>query len=195
MGRKKKYEEAEALRTAMLLIWQKGYEAVSTRELAAAMGINQYSLYASFESKEILFERALELYLQQIIENWLAKPLLAEGARGAAIRTFFEVFVEPGQGTFPSGCMIFNTMTIEEARRPAVKMTIDKYQALLTAGFTDILRRDFPNASTEEIAAKAGLALCVLGGIAVKKRTGFAGPPVQIVVDQLMLSLYPDKAG
>ena len=39
MGRTRKYDETEALQKAMLLIWRKGFEAVSTRDLAAAMGI------------------------------------------------------------------------------------------------------------------------------------------------------------
>jgi TetR/AcrR family transcriptional repressor of nem operon len=193
LGRKKNYDEVEALEKAMLLIWRKGYEAVSTRELATAMGINQFSLYASFDSKEALFGRALDLYFQRIIKDWLLEPMVVPGAGKDALRRFFEVFVNPGDGTYPAGCMIFNTMAIDEAQRPVIKLTIEKYEALLTKCFADIIRQDFPNASSVEIESKASLLLCFMAGIAIKKRNGFEGRPVQIVVDQIMKSIYVEK--
>ncbi len=192
MGRKKKFDEQEVLGKAMLLFWRKGYEAVSTRELAEAMGINQFSLYASFESKQVLFSRALTHYYKQIIQEWLAKPLAASGAGKEVLRKFFEVFIEPGDGSFPAGCLIFNTMMIDQAKRPEIKATIDEYEALLTAGFANIIRSDFPNASASEVESKASMLLCFLAGIAVKKRHGFSGRPVQIVVDQIIKSIYTE---
>jgi TetR/AcrR family transcriptional repressor of nem operon len=190
LGRKKNYDEAEALEKAMFLIWRKGYEAVSTRELATAMGINQFSLYASFESKEVLFGRALDLYFQRIIKDWVLKPMVVPGAGKDALRQFFEVFVNTGDGTYPAGCMIFNTMATDEAQRPVIKLTIEKYEAVVTKCFKDIIRHDFPNASSVEVESKASLLLCLLAGIAIKKRNGFEGRPVQIVVDQIIKSIY-----
>lgn len=193
MGRRKKYDEADALQKAMLLFWRKGYEAVSTRELATTMGINQFSLYSSFESKEVLFERALGNYFQCIIQDWLVKPLAAPGAGKDALRHFFEVFVDVGDGSMPAGCMIFNTMSIDEAKRPAVKATVDRYEKLLTESFASIIRHDFPLASSEEVHSKASMLLCLLAGIAIKKRNGFEGHPVQIVVDQIIKSIYMEE--
>lgn len=193
MGRKKQYDEQAALECAMLLIWKKGYESVSTRELASAMGINQFSLYASFESKEVLFERALEFYFQKIIQGWLAAPLTARGAGKERLREFFEVFVEPGDGTFPAGCMIFNAMVGEMAPRPAIQATIKQYETLLTGCFADVIRHDFPQAAALEVESKASLLFCLLAGIAIRKRNGFAGQPVQIVVDQIIKSIYREE--
>ena len=190
MGRKKKFDEPDVLRKAMLMFWRRGYEAISTRELADAMGINQFSLYATFESKEVLFERALANYYQQIIQDWIAKPLAATGAGKEVLRQFFEVFVDPGDGSYPLGCMIFNTMLIDQAKRPEIQTIIEKYEALLTAGFADIIRHDFPDASADEIESKASLLFCFLAGIAIKKRNGAEGHPIQIVVDQIIKSIY-----
>ena len=89
MGRKKGYDEEEALEKAMFLFWRRGYQAVGTRELAHEMGINQYSLYASFQSKEQLLERALGKYLQEIIATWVLVPLVDPADGLAAIRRFF----------------------------------------------------------------------------------------------------------
>ncbi len=193
MGRKKTYDEAEALNKAMLLIWRKGYEAVSTRELATEMGINPFSLYASFESKEVLFERAMAFYYQSIVHDWIAKPLRRPGAGKAALREFFEIFVDQGSGEYPAGCLIFNTMSIDAGQNPAIKAIIEKYETLLTESFAKIIRHDFPQASAAETTSKATLLLCLLAGIAIKKRNGFTGRPVQQVVDQIIASIYPNQ--
>ena len=193
MGRVKNFDETEVLHKAMLLFWCKGYEAVSTRELAKAMGINQFSLYASFENKEVLYERALAHYYHSIIEEWLAKPLVATGAGKVSLRQFFEVFVEPGDGALPAGCMIFNTMMIDLAKRAKISTIIDEYETLLTAGFSNIIRHDFPDASAEFVESTASLLLCFLAGIAIKKRNGFEGRPVQIVIDQIIKSIYNEE--
>ena len=186
MGRKKGYDEERALEKAMFLFWRGGYSAVSTRNLADEMGINQYSLYASFESKDVLFERSLARYLQAIVVDWLLKPLANSDDGVAAIRSFFEMFVNPGDGTFPAGCFICNTMAEAENPSSEVQSVIDRYQSMLTDSFAGALRHAYPNADKQVVDAKASLLLCALIGIGVKKRNGFHGQPVQQVVDQLI---------
>jgi TetR/AcrR family transcriptional regulator, transcriptional repressor for nem operon len=193
MGRKKQFDENEALEKAMLLIWKKGYEAASTRDIATAMGINQFSLYATFDSKEKLYERALDFYFQQIIQGWLIKPLRVPGGGRDALRQFFEVFVTKGDGTYPTGCMIFNSMTIDAGQRPEVQAIIARYEALITDSFANVLRHDNPQDTDADIEAKASLLLCLMAGIALKKRNGFEGSALQIVVDQTIKSCFPPE--
>ncbi|MBT5239053.1 MAG: TetR/AcrR family transcriptional regulator [Rhodospirillaceae bacterium] len=186
MGRNKNYDEDEALKKAMFLFWRKGYRGVSTRDLAEEMGINQYSLYASFENKDALFERALGRYLQEIIEDWLLKPLTDPESGVATIRDFFEVFVEPGSGQTPAGCFICNTMAEIDNPSAPVKRVVARYQAILTDGFANALGHAYPKTKDQAIAAKASFLQCMMVGIAVKKRAGFYGQPVQEVIDQIM---------
>jgi len=68
MPRHRQYDEDEVLIAAMRVFWADGYGA-STRRLADAMGINHYSVYASFESKVGLFAKALERYIDDIGET------------------------------------------------------------------------------------------------------------------------------
>ncbi len=185
MGRKKKYNEAKALESAMYLFWRNGYEAVKTRDLADAMGINSYSLYASFQSKEELFVRSLDRYLQVIVCDWLVRPLIDEADGLKAIGNFFEMFVEPGDGTIPGGCFICNTIVEAEPTRDVLSV-IDRYQSMLTQAFAGALRRSNPDAESHEITSKANLLLCLILGIAVKKRNGFEGRPMQQVVEQIV---------
>ena len=175
----------------MHLFWRSGYDAVKTRDLADAMGINQYSLYASFQSKGALFVSALENYLQVIVSDWLIKPLVDQVDGLKAVRQLFEAFVEPGDGTVPSGCFICNTIVETEQPNADVQLVIDSCQSMLTDAFAGALHRSNLEANAQEIKSKANLLICLILGITVKKRNGFQGPPVQQVVEQIIKFAKP----
>ncbi|MBC7923841.1 MAG: TetR/AcrR family transcriptional regulator [Ferruginibacter sp.] len=59
-GRKKEFEEVEAIQQALNLFWSKGYEATSTEELLGVMKLGKSSFYHSFGSKKDLFIRVLD---------------------------------------------------------------------------------------------------------------------------------------
>ena len=59
-GRKKEFEEGEAVHQALNLFWSKGYEATSTEELLEVMQLGKSSFYHSFGSKKELFVRVLD---------------------------------------------------------------------------------------------------------------------------------------
>lgn len=193
MGRKKKYDEAEVLEKAMFLFWRNGYNSVSTRDLADAMGINQYSLYASFQSKEALFVHALKRYMDAMVTGWFVRPLIDQADGLTGIRLFFENFVAPGNGSIPLGCLICNTIVETEKPKPDVQSVIDRYQSTLKKAFTGALRQSNPEATTQEVASKAELLLCLTLGIAVKKRNGYQGSPVQKVVNQIIDFVTPSS--
>lgn len=46
----------------MELFWEKGYEATSLSDLTQHLGIGKGSFYATFESKENLFNQCIEMY-------------------------------------------------------------------------------------------------------------------------------------
>jgi AcrR family transcriptional regulator len=51
-----------ALRKALDLFWERGYEGTSLSDLARAMSIASASIYACFGSKEALFRQTVALY-------------------------------------------------------------------------------------------------------------------------------------
>jgi AcrR family transcriptional regulator len=61
-GRPRTFDPDTALRTALDLFWERGYEGTSLNDLAQAMGIASASIYACFGSKEDLFRRVMALY-------------------------------------------------------------------------------------------------------------------------------------
>ncbi|MEJ7742905.1 MAG: TetR/AcrR family transcriptional regulator [Nocardioidaceae bacterium] len=54
-GRPRSFDRDVALEKAMLLFWERGYEAAPIRDLTHAMGITTPSLYAAFTDKQTLF--------------------------------------------------------------------------------------------------------------------------------------------
>ena len=45
MARTKQFDERQALVSAMLVFWEKGYEGTSIQDLEHAMGLNRTSIY------------------------------------------------------------------------------------------------------------------------------------------------------
>jgi AcrR family transcriptional regulator len=61
-GRPRTFDPDSALRQALGLFWERGYEGTSLSDLAGAMGIASASIYACFGNKEDLFRQVMALY-------------------------------------------------------------------------------------------------------------------------------------
>lgn len=105
-GRPRAFDSDAALRRAMLVFWEKGYEATSMADLTAAMQIGAPSLYAAFGNKAELFAAALKTYKTEIgLEIWDALPKAAT-ARQAFADFLHETATAYSQPDRPRGCMI-----------------------------------------------------------------------------------------
>jgi AcrR family transcriptional regulator len=107
-GRPPAFDRDEALRGAMMVFWEKGYEGASLDDLLAAMGMSSPpSFYAAFGSKERLFFEAVELNLQTFgmrpVQALEEAPTARDGVR-AMLQGSVEVFT--GTET-PAGCLVF----------------------------------------------------------------------------------------
>ena len=108
MGRKKTYDRDVLIAKAMELFRDHGYAGTSTQMLVDALGVNRYSLYAEFGSKEALFDAAVTLYDTEVIGRSFG-PLERPEAGISEIRALLEFFgasASPGRGR---GCLLCNT--------------------------------------------------------------------------------------
>lgn len=105
-GRPCGFDREQALRRALDVFWEAGYEGVTMAALKEAMGgICAPSMYAAYGSKEALFRSAVELYLSQ--ECQLSKGAFALPTARESIAALLESaavsYTTEGK---PRGCLV-----------------------------------------------------------------------------------------
>jgi AcrR family transcriptional regulator len=188
-GRPRKFDRDEALRRAMLLFRERGYDGASIGELTAAMGINSPSLYAAFGCKEALFREALQLYIategattdRALTDVPGARAAIDAMLRGAAIGFTRE---RPGRG-----CLVVLGATHRTAENEAVyddlnarrSRTLEQIRRRLKRGIDD---GDVPHGA--DIAAVAAFYATVLNGLSLQVRDGATRKRLLGIVDCAM---------
>ncbi|MFE3892861.1 TetR/AcrR family transcriptional regulator [Priestia sp. YIM B13446] len=107
MARNKEFDEKEALRRAMELFWQQGYEKTSMQDLVNYMGIHRRSIYDTFGDKHTLFIRALSHYVE-VMDERIKNNIKPELTVKQAIRKLFKMVIYPNDKQ-PKGCLTVNT--------------------------------------------------------------------------------------
>jgi AcrR family transcriptional regulator len=103
-GRPRAFDEETVLDRATEVFWRHGYEGASLSALTGAMGINRPSLYATFGSKEQLFQRAFARYHENQVAN--ARAALDQPTAYAAIEAFLRSSADGlTAGDHPAGCL------------------------------------------------------------------------------------------
>ena len=115
MGRPKTYDRDEVLEKALQLFWRKGFEGAHLQELVEVTGLNRFSLYKEFGSKEGLFDAAMARYMEQLGE--LGAILEREPFGVANIRDYFEALVDY---PFRHGCFLVNTLSEKHVVGPGI---------------------------------------------------------------------------
>jgi TetR/AcrR family transcriptional repressor of nem operon len=174
VARPREFDEETALDAAMECFWRHGYESTSLRDLTCAMGLTAPSLYNTFGSKQQLFGRALERYLDRTTRDRLRRLEGTHAPRHAIECFFAEIIDHSLKDRRRKGCFLVNS-ALEIASHDA------KCRAMIAAqfvGIEDFFRRCITAAqivgtvATDISAADvARLLLGVLLGIRVLART------------------------
>ena len=69
MGRKKNYDRAKLVEGAMEIFRDHGFSGTTSQMLVDGLGVNRFSLYAEFGSKQGIFDAALERYNREVVER------------------------------------------------------------------------------------------------------------------------------
>ena len=105
-GRPRAFDPDAALRKALAVFWERGYEGTSMNDLVEAMGIASASIYAAFGSKAELFRRTMGLYGATRGEpprRALREQPTARGAIEAMLRATADEITRPDD---PHYCML-----------------------------------------------------------------------------------------
>jgi AcrR family transcriptional regulator len=174
-GRPRTFDREDALRRAMEVFWEHGYEGASMSVLTAAMGINSPSLYAAFGCKEQLLREAVAHYNE--IEGSAAAMALRElpTAREAiaeVLRHNVVAFSDPDK---PPGCMIVLTATTFTDESRAVHRHLADWRTALEDDFRERIERGIADGDVPAGADAAAIAAfynTVNHGMAIQARDG-----------------------
>lgn len=170
MARKKEYIEEEVIEKAMDLFWRNGYNTTSIRQLEKEMGINQFSIYSSFGSKQGIFIRSIQCYKQKI--KHLTDKLQNSQNGKEGIKQFFYDFAEfAKENEVDKGCLITNTANeFAENPDPAIFDELSKFSGYIKELFKNNLRSD-SSKSEEVLERQANYLLVAKGAAAMASRT------------------------
>jgi TetR/AcrR family transcriptional repressor of nem operon len=167
MARKKQYIEEEVIEKAMALFWRNGYENTSVRMLEQEMGINQFSIYASFGNKQGVFLESLKAYKKRIHSITDVLENSNNGIQG--LKDYFFSFLDfSKEGPMKKGCLVTNTVNeIGDTGEEEIRLELMNFFGYVVNLFSKNLEQE-PNKDSETIERQAnylggsmlGLSMC-----------------------------------
>jgi len=193
-GRPSEFDRAAALREAMKLFWERGYEGTSFDDLVAAMRISASSFYNSFGSKEKIYREATDAYLESSW-GWLMGILNDEklNTRNAFSRLLEGMAAELTRKDLPAGCMISLACTHVPPSLATVREMMVEHRAVSEAAFATRIRKgiatgDVPADTNVEVLAAYFSAIA--RGLAVQARDG-ASRDRLMEISQVAMQVWP----
>ncbi|MFG1794743.1 TetR/AcrR family transcriptional regulator [Nocardia sp. NPDC049149] len=188
-GRPRAFDRTTALRSAMEVFWEHGYEGSSMGDLTSAMGINSPSLYAAFGCKEALFREAVDLYAQTdggYTERALREEPTARAAIEAMLRDNAIAYTVEDK---PHGCMVVLAGSTYTTRSESIRdflvekrrETTEDIRKRLDHGVAD---GDLP--AGVNTSALARFYTTVLYGLSIQARDGAAHSELTESIDCAM---------
>ena len=188
-GRPRSFDRDEALHRAMMLFWEKGFQATSMSELTAAMGINAPSLYAAFGSKDALYREAMALYEEGDgveLGRQIAEAPSARAAIEAYLMRSAALFTRSGK---PAGCMVVLSVIHGAGTSPQTGAALRDARAEAQAIIEARLRRAVETGELPATCDPAGIAsfyVTVQQGMSIRARDGATLPELEAIAQAAM---------
>lgn len=185
-GRPRSFDRDVALKRAMELFWERGYEAVSLADLTDQLGINKPSLYAAFGCKEALFREAIQLYNAtegQHTEQALRDSPSAREAIEAMMRNNARGYIAPGR---PRGCMVVLAASVGSSESAEVREFLSSIRRQGRSMVQKRVQRGIAEGDVNKAADAERVAafyFTVLQGLSVLARDGASAQVMNQVID------------
>lgn len=178
-GRPRTFDPDVALRQALDVFWERGYEGTSLSDLAAAMGIRSASIYAYFGSKEDLFRQVMALYGATAGEP--PRRALREGATAreaihAMLRATADQITHPEH---PHYCMLILAAPTGAVENHAVRQFLADGRHGMYLEIKDRLAKELPPADADALARYYAT---VVQGLSIQARDGATRPELETVI-------------
>jgi AcrR family transcriptional regulator len=180
-GRPRTFDPDTALRRALDVFWERGYEGTSLNDLAEAMGIASASIYAAFGSKEELFRKVIALYGATSGEpprRALREQPTAEGAIHAMLRATADEITRPDT---PHGCMLVLAAPTGAVENNAVREFLADRRRDQFTTIRERLARDL-ELPAGRLDAVARYYMTVVHGLSIQARDGVTRDELEEVI-------------
>jgi AcrR family transcriptional regulator len=193
LGRPREFDIDEALDSALLVFWLKGYEGASLPDLTEAMGINRPSLYAAFGNKEALFRKAIGRYLEGPARH-IGEALGEATARGVVERLLHANIDLITDSQKPRGCFMVQGALACGDDADRIRRELEKQRAAGQTALRERLARAVaegdlaPDADPDDLARYVAI---VLQGMAVQAASGATRAELMRAAE-IALSAWPN---
>jgi len=169
MARTKQYNESEVVEKAMQLFWKNGYRNTSMQMLEKEMGINKFSIYASFGNKHGLFLESLKCYKGRV-NGMLEKFKNASNGIEDIKQFFYDSVSSNFKNDNNKGCLVTNTYNeFSESQDELIKEEMNIFMNNLKELFIEKLK--IGTSKSEQILQKqANFLMLAKHGLAAAAR-------------------------
>ncbi|WP_431882559.1 TetR/AcrR family transcriptional regulator [Micromonospora gifhornensis] len=185
IGRPRAFDEEAVLDRATEVFWQHGYEGASLSALTSAMGINRPSLYATFGSKEQLFQRAFARYHETQVAA--ARAALDKPSAYAAIEAFLRASADGlTAADHPAGCLSIQGGLACSPENAGISEILAAGRAATEAALAERLTRAVDEGDLSDdtdVPALARFVMALSEGHAVHAAAGASREELQASVD------------
>ncbi|MFC5185683.1 TetR/AcrR family transcriptional regulator [Actinomadura harenae] len=185
-GRPRTFDPDAALRTALDVFWERGYEGTSMTDLAEAIGVASASIYSCFGGKEDLFRQVVRLYGSLSGEpprRALREQPTARAAIHAMLRATADEITRPGT---PHGCMLVLAAPTGAVENHGVREFLADRRRAVLAEIRDRLVRGVIEGdltvSMDDLDALARYYTTVVQGLSIQARDGATRAELETVV-------------
>ena len=190
-GRPRQFDENLALEAAMNVFWRKGFEGASCEELMTAMGINCGSMYASFGDKQALYDKAFDLYCQEVFARGM-EVLDGPGTPLENVRQLVQHWGDYMSQPDCKGCFVANTVIEFGKHQQGVaalaRQVLRRMQNLLESKLVQAVEAG-ELSSTAKTSELAAFLVNTATGLNVMARAGADEQSIRGVVNSALLLL------
>lgn len=137
MPRPSEFVREDVMESAMILFWEKGYQATSMSDLSRAMDLRPGSIYGAFGSKHELLMELIEFYVEKVAEKVQATFAEAPSEREGFRRMFHSMIGDMVCDEKPRGCLLINLLielsTIDEKAAARLRSHLDQKRKFFEA--------------------------------------------------------------
>lgn len=195
-GRPRRYDSDAALEKIMALFWRKGFTATSMDDLVIETQMNKPSLYAAFDNKAALYEKAIERF-NHIASTRYRHELEKQSPKDkitARINRYLNSaihFYTDNDGL--TGCMVLST-AVTEITDPAIKNMLNRVINAQTQQVEDALQEVLEAGELKEGTDIHTIALGVIAllhSISLRARSGATVDELLPLADLSLIILAP----